>query len=900
MKGRNRPCPPRLARWCARVMVPPPNRSFVLDDLLEEWTRRVELHGDRAADWWYWRQVLQSIGPSISLRREARRSRWDGRRRGRFEFDGVATVVRHAGRRLRRTPGFTVAVGLTLAIGIAANVAVFSLVDGVLLRPLPYPASDRVVVLRHNASAFGLAETGISGGLHLHYREHNRVFTDLAMWQTASVNLTAEAEPERVDLVLATTSLFPLLGVRPIVGPGFGADAVGGTSVLLSFGLWQRRYAGDPSVVGRTIEVNGVQRIVAGVMPADFRFPHPRIDLWMDLPDGGEDRSIGGFYYEGAARLRDGVTVEEATADLRRLAARLELPATAGATPPSLVPLVSPLRDYVVRDVRLTLWLLFGAMAFVLFIVCANVANLHLVRAASREREVVVRAALGANRRQLIRPFLAESVLLGAIGGLSGLLLGAFAVRLLVAMPVVGLPRLEEVSIDGRVILFAAVLSLGTGVLLGVVPATRVVRSGVARGLRSAGRAFTASRERRRAQHILVIAQVAISLTLLIGSALMVQTLWRLRTSDPGFDARDLLTFEVILPYRGYETYETSARFQLELLDRIRGLPEVEAAGAVGGLPMATSEFSERAVSLEVFGAALPAEDRQVRYRVVTDGFFETMRIPIVAGRTPVRTDRTQDGAPVLISANLAARLFPNESAIGKRVRRERSQRTFELGPWNTIIGIVADVRYDGIAQPAPEIVYVPVLDAAVSPGLTAGFLAFAVRTSAPLLTLVPSVRAIVDELDPALPIASVQGMQDILDAATARTAFTTWLLVIATAAALFLGVIGIYGVLSYTVGLRRREMGLRLALGARAQEVLRLVLRDGLIVTSVGLLLGVSAAIAFTRFLRSLLHGVSPTDPLTYAAAVALLFVVAFSACTLPARRAARVEPIEALAIED
>jgi predicted permease len=704
-----------------------------------------------------------------------------------------------------------------------------------------------------------------------------------------------------VDLVLATPSLFPLLGVRPLVGRGFGPDAVGGKAVLLSYGLWQRRYGGDASLIGRTIEVNGVARMVAGVMPADFRFPHPRIDLWMDLGVRGGAGTLDSFHYQGLARLHDGVTVERATADLRRLIATLDVPgAGVAGVRESLMPIVQPLRDYVVRDVRSMLWLLFGAMAFVLLIVSANVANLHLVRASAREREVVVRAALGAGRGQLMRPFIAESVLLAALGGGLGLLVGWAAVRALAAMAVVNVPRLDEVSVDARVIAFGIVLSLGTGVVLGLVPAARVVRTGLAGGLRSAGRAFTASRERRRTQHALVIVQVAIALTLLIGSALMVQTLWRLRTTDPGFDTRDLLTFEVILPYGGYETYEKSARLQLALLDRVRALPDVVSAGAVSGLPMAASEFPELPVEVRVFGEAdAGAGDRQVRYRLVADGYFETMRIAIVEGRVPERTYHGAGGAPALINSSLAKKLFPNQTALGKRVRRLRPERSTEEERWNTIVGVVADVKHDGLAEPAPGMVYLPILDTTAEPGNSPGFLTFALRMNGPTLALVPAIRRIVQELDPALPIANVRSMQDIVDAATARTTFTTLLLGVATVAALFLGVIGIYGVLSYAVGLRRREMGLRMALGARAQEVVRLVLRDGLRLTVLGLLLGTIAAASLTRIMHGMLYGVSPTDPATFASTATVLFTVALFACVLPALRAARVQPVEALADE-
>jgi predicted permease len=899
--------PPRLAVLCLKFLVPSPQRQYVLDDLAEEWSRRVVVHGRRAATLWYWRQVMQSIGPALTLRGGAGVT---GQAGARFEFAGFVWSVRHAARRLRRTPGFTLAAGSTLAIGIASSVSIFSLVDGVLLRPLPFPESDRLVALRHVAAGVGPGEIGLSEGIFEHYRENNVVFEDIAIWQTASVNLTAESEPERVDLVLATPSFFPLLRVRPLIGPGFGSDAVGGTSVLLSYGLWQRRYGGDESLIGRTIEVNGASRVVAGVMAPDFHFPHPRIDLWMDL--GVSATSFGSFHYDGAARLREGVSVEGAAADLRRLAAGVMLPGTsagaAGSADSSrrpsgetIIPIVQPLRDNVVRDVSDTLWLLFGAMAFVLLVVVANVANLYLVRAAAREREVVVCAALGAGRGQLIRPFLAESMLLAAAGGAFGLLIGWMAVRTIVVSPVLDLPRLEEVAVNARVAVFAIFLSFLIAVVLGVLPAWRTVGVGVARGLRSAGRAFTASRERRRTQRVLVVIQVAAALTLLIGSALMLQTLWRLRSTNPGFDAQDVLTFEVILPYRGYETYDRTAGLQLALLDRVRRLPGVLSAGAVSGLPMATSEFPEMPDAVEVSGAAnvTGALQRQVRYRLVTAGYFETMHIPVVQGFAPGHPDFNAAGAPILISANLAARLFPGENPLGQRIRRIRSVAAAEEERWNTIAGVVADVKHSGIAEPAPELIYLPVLNRAVDPGSSPGFLAFALRSNSATLPLVPGIRAIVEELDAQLPIANIRTMEAIVDAASARTTFIALLLGFATVAALFLGIVGIYGLISYAVGQRRREIGLRMALGARAEEVLRLVLRDGVRLTTAGVLIGFVASAFLTRFLDGHLFGVSANDPLTFFATALLLFTIGWFASALPARRASRIQPIEALADE-
>jgi predicted permease len=595
--------------------------------------------------------------------------------------------------------------------------------------------------------------------------------------------------------------------------------------------------------------------------------------------------------------------MEVAAADLRRL-----VPGLTGrypdATPEAMAraqlsPHLVPLKDYVVRDVHTTLWLLFGAVVFVLLIAGANVANLHLVRASARERETVVRAALGAGRADLLRHFLAEGLLLATIGCALGLMLGWAAVRVLVKISPIDLPRLYEVTVDGRALLFAATLSILIGIALGSVQAGRALRVHIGSGLRSAGRAFTASRDRQHTQRTLVAVQVAIALTLLVGSALMVQTFLRLRSADPGFDARDVLTLEVILPYRGYETYDKSARLQLTLLDRVRALPGVESAGAIGGLPMAHSEFADLPSAVDVFGESQhgSSAERQVTMRTVTPGYFETMRTPIVAGRTPLVTDRAAEGAPVLVSANLAERLFGERSALGQRIRRARRNRPAGQEQWSTIIGVVANVHDAGIAEEPPEIVYLPILDAPIEPDYTAGFLAFAVRSALPAASLVPDIRAIVRELDPSLPIASVRTMESIVAAASARTRFITLLLLVAAVSALFLGVIGIYGVLSYAVALRRREIGLRIALGARTDDVVRMVIRDGVRMTALGLLCGAAAAAVLVRSLRGLLFGVGPNDPATFISMAVLLLIIALIACALPARRAARVDPVEVLA---
>jgi predicted permease len=818
---------------------------------------------------------------------------------------------------LGRSPGFTGSAVLTLAIGVGACVAIFALVDGVLLKALPYPEPDHLVTLRHAAradrdgavagAAHGAVEAvEISDGLYEHYRTRGRAFEEIAIWQTAFVNLDGpDGDVERVELVMATPSLLPLLGVRPALGAGFDERDVGGVAVLLSHGLWLRRYGGDPDAVGRTTWVNGAPRRIAGVMPPDFRFPDADVDLWMDLGLPRSNMRVGAFYYRGAARLRPGVTVEAAEQELARLLASVEgeFP---DATPGRLAALqldarVAPMKDDLVRDVRGTLGLLAGTVAFVLLIAGANVANLTLVRATGKRHEVTVRAAIGAGRLDLVRHLLAESALVALIGGAIGTLAAAFAVEAFARGAPVELPRLHELSVDGRTLAFAAALSVTAALVFGLVAAVHALRVGERGSLAPASRSRSAGPERQRAQRLLVAGQVALALTLLIGSALMVQTSVALARVDKGFDSEDVWTFEIAQPHHGYETYELSARFQLDLLDSLRALPGVESAGAVSGLPMTATEggaswtaASRFQYPIEVEGQpSLVGEERMVRMRLVTDGYFETMRIRIQEGRAPTAADRASGESPVLVGARLAETLFPGVSAVGRRVRHPNAEA------WSTIVGVVADVRDDGSAAPPPEILWVPVLDELSYVGAYPGHLAFAVRSGLPPGILVREVRRIVGRLDSRMPIAGVRTMEDIVQAKAARTTFTTSLLLLAGAAAAFLGTVGIYGILSYAVGLRRREIGVRIALGARAGDVAGMVVRDGTATAGAGLAAGLVAAALLTRFMEESLYGVSPTDPLTFAGTAAGLLGVAMVASALPARRAARVDPVEALASE-
>jgi len=827
--------------------------------------------------------------------------------------DGLAGVrgdLRHTLRGLRRAPGFTAAVVLSLALGVGAATTVFTFADAILIRPLPYPEADRLVALGHEAPGVGVLQAEQSDGTYLHYRSNSRVFVEIATYYENVVNLSGAdgQRPERVRVAMVSTTLFPLLGARTVIGglpagdeadpgrsddPYAGGAAEGGVDVLLSHDLWERRYGADPDIVGSIIEANRAPRRVIGVLEAGFDFPHPDIGIWYpEDPDPATARAVD-MYKLGIGRLRPGFTPEDAARDLDRL-----IPALSDAYPdltPELVrqarlrAVVTPLKDRLVGDASRSLWLLLGGMAFLLLIACANVANLLLARAEHRRRDMAVRAALGAGGVHVTQLFAAEGVILAALGGGLGLLGAVGAVEALVALvPPDSLPRLHEVRLDGRVVAFAAALALGVALVLVAVLALRRSTTGISSVLKDGGSPMTPGRGRQRAQRTLVTGQVALALTLLVGAALMVQSFQRLARADPGFDAAGVLTAEIAMPYRGYETYGNAQRFWSELIERVEALAGVESAGAVSGVPLVPRPvFYDLAIDVE----EQPGEPFSgVTVYDVTPGYLRAMGIPVLEGEE-IDARGASVERPVLLSAAAARRLSPGREAIGRRVRRA-------VGPglWLTVIGVVADVPAERIGGEAAEIVYVPVLETAVDRGRIPRQGTLVVRAAVPPLSLAPAVRAIVRELDQNLPVANVRTMEEIVSGSMARTSFTMILLLVAATAALLLGIVGVYGVTSYAVGRRTQEIGLRVALGARPADVERMVLGDGARLVLGGIALGTLAALGLARFMGALLYDVRPSDPITYAATALLLLGTALLAAWLPARRGARVDPTEAL----
>ena len=806
---------------------------------------------------------------------------------------------KHAARSLRRHPGFASLTATTLALGIGANVAIFSVVYGVVIQPLPYRQADELVYLAHNAPGAGFTqgELILAPGLYRYYRERSRTLESIGAWRYREATLSSHGDPEIVLAASATSSLFRVLRVPAFMGRTFieEDDAEGAAAVVvLSHALWQRRYGADPDIVGKPIGLWGRPYAVVGVMPQGFGYPDADRQLW--FPESIDSESFGGFYLNGTARLRPGITAEDARAELDALIQAMPEafpgePVVAMVLDVQLSSVAVPLKEHVVGGVQESLWLLLGAVGLVLLIACANVANLFLVRSEGRQREVAVRAALGAGRGHLVRLSLSESFLLCGGGGLIGLVLAAAGTRLLIAYGPPSIPRLGEISINPAVIGFTALLSLLACLLFGSIPVLRA-RSELASSLQDGGRASTSSRTRLRARNVLVASQVALALVLLSGALLMAQSYWHLRQLDPGFEIDNVLTFDVSLPAVEYETVEAAVGFHRQTRDRLAALPGVAAAAVVIGLPLSGSQSGDPLVEEGVpFDAAeMPPI---VNVNQAGAGYFETLHIPLLEGRLFEAADYEQQRHVAIVSERLADLYWPGESALGRRVSPGIPE---DETTWLEIIGVVGDVAQHSLAEAPVPMLYVNLGDYR---GNDPRKMSYALRTEASPLGLADLARQTVWDVNPRLPVADMETMARIHRRASASTAFTMTLLLIAAAIALCLGSVGIYGVVAYVVRQRTGEIGVRMALGARAQDVVGLILRQGGMVACVGLGFGLLASLGLTRYLSSLLHGVEPTDPLTHLGVATLLLVVAGLACYIPARRAARIDPVEALRAE-
>ena len=817
-----------------------------------------------------------------------------------FLLDDLRQDLRYTARMIAKQPAFAAAAVVTLALGIGATTAIFSVVNGVLINPLLYPDSDALVRIVHSIG--GTDQPYFNDAIYTSYVDNTQTFQDLGVWSPGeTATITGRGVPEEVRTLTASRGVLTTLGVRPAIGRWFSQadDAPGARdTVMLTNGYWQRVFGGDRAVLDRGLTINGRPHQIIGVMPAGFRFDS---DFEILLPlrvDRGA--LVPAFRLVGVARLKPGVTLAQANADVTRvLHAWFE---TAGVKPevrPRWAPALRPLKQDVVGDVGRTLWVLLAAIGVVLLMACANVANLLLVRAEGRRQEFAIRAALGARASRVAGQLFVESLTLALLGGVLGLGLAYAGLRVLVAIGPANLPRLSEIAIDPVVLGFALAISLASGLLFGLIPILKYTRPRIAQAIGAAGRGASLTRERQRSQQVLVAVQIAVALVLLVSAGLMIRSFQALRRVDPGFTQPERVqAFTISIPAALVADPERVTRTQHEIVDKLAAIPGVASAAFTTRVPMG-SDRSSAALSVEGKpddGRTPP--NRQVK--IVSPGIFQTLGTPLVAGRDFTWTDVHDLREVAIVSENLARELWGSPAAaLGKRVREYYPPK----GPWREVVGVAGNVYDDGADQPAPETIYWPAqpLESLLSmSGYQARRVTVAIRSErAGTEGLLDQVRKAVSSVSPELPLSQVRTLDEVYDQSLARTSFTLVMLAIAGAMALLLGVSGLYGVIAYAVSQRRREIGIRMALGAQAREIRGLFVRRGLILLAAGLAIGLGVALGLTRLMESLLFGVTPLDPLTFTAMPLVLAAAAVLASYLPARRAVAVDPVETMRAE-
>jgi len=815
--------------------------------------------------------------------------------------------IRHVVRRLAQLPMFTSVAVITLAVGIGANAAIFSVVEGVLLKPLPYLRAEELVVLDHGAPGINLKNAGAAPFLYFTYRAENRSFQDVGLWTPATVSVTGDGAPEEVRIVLLTDGVLPLFGVQPMLGRLFtGKDDAPGAAetTVLSAGYWRLRFGADPSVIGRRILLDGRAREVIGVLPDSFHFLETNAVLFVPLRLNPAETTLGNFSYTAMARLKPGVSMAQAAADVARMIpiALHRFPPVAGFSlkmfeDARITPDVRSLKSDVVGDVGSVLWVLMGTIGMVLLIACANVASLLLVRADARQQELAIRAAIGAGRGHIARELLAESVVLGVLGGALGLGLASGGLRLLVAAAPANLPRVREIAIDPMVVLFTAAISIGAGLLFGALPVLRYAGPHVGSILRGGGRTSSHSRERHRARNALVIVQVALALLLLISAGLMIRTFQALKRIDPGFvRPSEVLTLRISIPATKVPDKVAVARMQQAIIEKIAAIPGVSSVGISSVIPMNNQGWTD-----PIFAEDHRYAEGQIppirRFKFVSPGLLKTMGNRVVAGRDFTWTDVFEMRRVAMVSENLARELWGDPAAaVGKRIGQTPTS------PFREIVGVVSDERDDGFNKRPPAIAFWPMLmdDFADSRPFVQRVPAYMIRsTRAGTRGFVDEVGRAVWSIDPDLPLAAVRTLEEVTSASLARTSFTLVMLAIAGGMALLLGFAGIYGVIAYSVSQRTREIGIRVALGAQRGAVTRMFVRNGVTLAALGVACGLAAALALTRTMSSLLFGVTPFDPMTFGGVSVALLAAATVASYVPALRAATVEPVHALRAE-
>ncbi len=811
-------------------------------------------------------------------------------------MEGILRDIKWALRGVRKNPGFAVATVVTLALGIGANSAVFSVVNGILIKPLPFPDADELVVFHHSATGIGLPRLLLTEADYLNFATTLRTPTDIAITTSQDVDVSGDSGlPERVSASTVTASLFSLLGVPPHLGRSLqeGDNALSATPVaVISHDLWSRRYGSDPALLGRTVILDGVSREIVGVMPKAFGYPDERTDVWLPaiIERGGP---LTGHIFTGIARVPVDRGPDEVRADFQAGIDNLpefrpDVFSPALMERGQFTPVMQPLRETLVGDVRASLWILLGTVGFVLLIACANVANLFLVRAEGGQQARAVREALGASHLDQMRLFLAESGVLAVAGGVLGLFLGMVTLGFLTKLAPGTLPRLEEVGLDLNVILFTVGLTVLAALLFGLIPMLR--RDGLTSILGEGARSLTGTPWRQRLRGALVVGQVAIALTLLVGAGLMVRSFSSLRSVDPGFDADGVFTARLSLPEEKYPTEASVAVFYDQLLEEVAGLPGVEMAGAASRVPLGPEAIESYGFRLEDYVPAPGEPPTRTSAKVVTHGYFDVMGIRLVEGRLIDRDDSEAVTNAIVINTVMAERFWAGQSPLGRRIRHGGQ------GDWLTVVGVVGAVSDRSLSDPPESLAYLPMID---SPGAITDLargMTLVIRTAGNPTALAGPLTQLVRAMDDRLPLGDPRSLQGIVDASLARMSFTLTVLGIAAGMALLLGAVGLYGVIAYLVSQRTREIGVRIALGAGQAQVRWMVLRNGMVLAMTGLAIGLMGGAWASRLLEAFLFEVEPGDPLTYAGVSLLLMVVAFVACYVPARRASRVDPLVAI----
>ena len=805
--------------------------------------------------------------------------------------------LRYALRNLRKSPGYAAVTILTLALGIGVNSAIFSVVNGVLLKPLPYPRSERLVFISSQFPTLGFDQFWVSAPEFVEFRERNKSFAEVGAYRAGAVNLGTTDQPRRVNSAIVTSELMPVLGVAPIRGRQFTRDDTlpGAEDVaILSQEIWQTAFAADEAVVGRVLRIDGVPTRVVGIMPAGYDVHDAKVQVWLPLTlDPANPGNRGGHFLYLVGRLRDDMSMTQARADVERMLVQWSdlNPKTHTPDPKQHRLRLDGLQDDLVGGIATALWVLQGAVAFVLLIACANLANLLLARAESRQKEFAIRSALGAGRFRLVKQFLTEGILLALIGGAIGVALGFSGLRALLAANPESLPRATAVALDPIVVLFTLVISIVTGILFGMAPLLYLREHTVAVSLKEAGQRSPAGAARTRLRSGLVIGEVALAVVLVVGAGLLLRSFWNLMKVDAGFNRSALATFGLVLPAASYQQPQSRVDFARRLLDQLRQVPGVQGVAAMSGLPpMRLVNANDTDFEDYTPQAQQPPFENVDYYQTVTQEYLTTMGIPIVEGRDFALSDTT--GTPVvMVNETLAKTFYKDRSPIGKRLRVGFNERN----PWLTIVGVVRDVKQGGVGSKTGTEIYFMAEQGRIT-NFVPSNMNIVIRSALPIESLAPNIRQIVGTMDPALPIVRLRTMEEVFAESVSRPRFLAQLLALFAGLALLLAAIGTYGILSYTVSERRKEIGIHMALGATRGTVLGMVLGQGARLTVAGLAVGFATSLALTRFLQTQLFNVKPTDPGTIAAVMGFIALIAATACYVPAYRATRVDPMVVL----